>query len=795
MIRNYIKIAFRILKRNKIYVALNLLGLGFAIACCIMAYLNYSYRYSFDNNHSNTQHVHRVNSIKIVNKNNQNWGVVPLPVAEAIHAADDKNQQTARLASSGAVISYKGNSFNEQLHFADKSLFDLFSFPIKYGNLNSFNAADAIVLSEQTADKYFPNTTPVGKTITVILSDSIVKEFIIAAVLQKIPDNSSIQFDLVTSFSNLYTAGIARQSNWGALKMVSTFVALNENYDVKQFQKNLVQYVGVHNRNHNNWNVSGFYLQQFNDIAFSSDVDMPNYVHGSQLAANPRGVLVILPAIMSFLILLITCFNFTNISIAFASNRLKEIGIRKVMGGVRTQLIYQFLTENIILCLLSSVLAILFVVTLLPSFNQLTGLSLLFDFNNGSGLFFFLCLMPLVTAFFSGIYPSFYISSFKPISILKGKTTFGSTNRFTRVLLIAQFSLSCFAMVVGIILIQNTSYQKNVDFGYAINELAVVELKTAKDYTLLSNEIRSNPAINGIAGTKHQIGDNSYSAVAKTNNNEVQAQVLHIGGEEYLKTMGVQLLQGRHFYNNKSDEDVSVMVNQTFVKQLNIQEPIGARVNIDSINYTITGVVNDFKEFGLHGLVPPCVLRLANAEHYSFLVIRADEKKLPALSKYIQTVWQKINPNYAFNMFLQTELIEKEVRLNAGFKAIAFFLAIVILLLSLSGLFALISLNIDRRSKEIGIRKVLGASLLQILAAINREIIRIVLISFVVGSALGFLFTNKFIFQVIYKYHPDSDPYAYMITLAVITFSLAAIIGYKVYKAANANPMYSLRTE
>ncbi|NML40714.1 FtsX-like permease family protein [Chitinophaga sp. G-6-1-13] len=795
MFSNYLKIAFRVLWRNKIYVVLNVVGLGFAIACCILSYLNYSYRENFDRNHPHTEHIYRLNSTRVVDGSKEHWAVVPLPLAEAMKRETAGADRIARLSSTAVVVKIGQNTFDEHMHYADKTLFDFFNFPLKYGNLSGFNQPDLVVISENFADKYFPKQMPVGQSLTLIGPEGKPRVYTVTAVTQQIPANSSIQFDIITSFENGFTHGHPAPDDWANPSLITTFVELKK-VDAAHFvTTNLNPYVALHNRNRSDWPIAGFTLQPFSALAASSDIDMPGYVHGSQLTPNPRGVLVILPAIMSLFILLITCFNFTNISIAFASSRLKEIGIRKVIGGFKRQLIWQFLTENMVLCLLAAVLALLFVHLLLPTFNQVTGIDLSPDYGRDYTFWLFLLCIPAVSAIFSGLYPAVYVSSFQPLLILKGKTVLGASNRFTRFLLISQFSLSCFAMVVGIVMSQNASFQQKVDFGYSINEVAVVEINTPQEYRVFSQAVQQNPAIKSVAGCVQQIGDGTYTQTAKTENSEIQTQVARVGGEVYLNSMGIRLVQGRHFYNTGADADASIIVNQTFLQRLQIKQPLGQQVTLDSTHYTIVGVVNDYKEYGLHGLVPPCVLRIAKPDEYKFMVVRTDKDKLPQVTKYLQSTWHQLVPNVPYRGYLQSDLIEKEIRMTQAFKAIAFFLAIITLLLSASGLFAQISLNIDKRSKEIGIRKVLGASILQIIGLVNREFIRILLIAFVIGSTLGYLFTSKFIFQVIYQYHPAAGPAPYIGTFLIVLVCCSAIIGTRVFDAARANPIDRLRAE
>lgn len=795
MFSNYFKIAFRVLWRNKIYVTLNVIGLGFAIACCILAYLNYNYRAKFDQNHTHTKDIYRLNSELRVDGIRQSWGVVPLPVAQAMHKELSGAERIVRLNSAAVIVKHKDVTFDESIHYADKALFDFFTFPLKYGNLSGFGKANQVIISESLADKYFPEQMPVGQSLTVIEANGGDKVYTVAAVTQKIPENSSIRFDIITSFENGLANEKAPADDWADSRRVTAFVQLENEQAARLVTANLMPLVAPHNSNHKDWLLEGFSLQPFSDLATSSDIDMAGYVYGSQLNSNPRGVLVIVPVIMSIFILIITCFNFTNVSIAFASGRLKEIGIRKVIGGLRRELIWQFLTENIILCLLASGLALLFVNLLTPAMVEMTGVDLSPDLNKDFGFWLFLLMVPVVSAIFSGLYPALYVSSFQPVRILKGKTSLGSSNRFTRFLLLAQFSLSCFALVVGIVMTQNATFQQKADFGYAINEVAVVQVNNPREYRVLSQAIQSNPEIKSVAGCAQQIGDGTYTMAAKTQSGELQAQIAEVGGQEYLNTMGIRLLDGRQFFDGQADADGSILVNQTFVERAGLKQPLGQQVTLDSANYTIIGVVNDYKEFGLHDVAPPCILRLANQEDYKYLVVRADKGKLSQITNYLQATWHKVAPNVPYRGFLQSDLIEKELRMTQAFQSIAFFLAIVTLLLSASGLFAQISLNIDKRSKEIGMRKVLGASVLQIIGAVNHRFVRILLIAFGIGSVLGYLFTSKFIFQFIFKYHPEAGPAPYIGTFLAVMLCCALIIGSKVYNAATANPIERLRAD
>lgn len=795
MFKNYLKIAVRVLWKDKVYVVINLLGLGFALACCILSYINYDYRASFDKSHDHTENIYRLNSVRNIDNSSQRWGTTPISIGEYLAKDLAGSGRIARLFSDNVVVKNKDDVFGEKVHYADKNIFDFFHLPLYKGSHNTFDNKNTIIISQPIAEKYFGKNEPIGSQLKIVKAagEEVVT---VIGVLEKMPLNSSFQFDIISSFTNAFITGDHPATDWRSQLFVTTFAEITNKAIVQQLANQLTPNADIYNKGSTDWKIKNFYFQPFSQVALSSDVDFEEYVHGRALNPNPRGVMVIMPIIMSTFILLITCFNFTNISIAFASKRLKEIGVRKVMGVRKWQLIMQFLSENILLCLIASGLALILVVSLLPTFNKWSGIALQLNLSGNITIWIILLALPIITAIVAGLYPSLYISSFEPVGILKGQTTFGPKSRLTRILLVTQFSISCLALIVGISLTKNASFQNEVDFGYAINEVVVTEINNGQEYRALSEAIKRYPRIERVAGTVQQIGAGTGEAKINYETTTLKVQVADIGGEEYLNTMGIRLLYGRHFLSAEGlDKRQSIIVNQTLVKKLNLQDPLGKQIKLDSTNYTIIGVVQDYKEFGLHGLLPACVLRLAEPDNYKHLVVRTTQDNLLNIEKQVKAAWYQVIPGKPYKGFLQTDVVDKERYMNAGFQSVSFFLAAVIILLSASGLFALVSLNILRRNKEIGVRKVLGASIISIMGLISKDFMYILLIAFTIGSALGYLVINKIIFNFIYVYHADIGVDAFISTLLIILLSCFITVGLKVYKAANANPVNVLKRD
>jgi ABC-type antimicrobial peptide transport system permease subunit len=793
MFQSYFRIALRVFRKNKVYVAINLLNLGFALACFLLAYLNYKFRNNFDSHFFQTENLYRLNTVREIEGAKQNWGITPSAAGPAIKEKYPAVQSFARLTSDRVVLRLKGNVLDEEMHYADGQFLSFFNFPLKEGNYNQFGNINTVVISEAMANKYFGKANVIGEQVTLMDRDGKESPLIVAGVMQNMPVNSSFKMDLLCSFDRFIKAG-TDEPGWRNPTYVTTFLKLASAVAIPGLEQQINSFVGLHNQVRPDWKIAGFHLQPFRDIAFSSDIDMGNYVYQSTLQPNPRGVLVIVPVVMSILILLISCFNFTNISIAIAGKRLKEIGVRKVMGGSRAQLIKQFLIENLMLCLVASLLAVMFVGFLLPQFNSLLGLELRLNLLTDLNVWLVIIGLPVCTAIVAGIYPSFYISSFQPTKILKGDTVFGPKSRFTRLLLFGQFGLSCLALIIGILLSQNAAFQQRVDFGYAINETGVVEVQSAMEYSSLRNALAADPRITHIGGAAQQIASSSYTITAESDKTTIRAQIAHVGGQAYLDAMGIKLKKGRHFLSADGlDKEGSVIVNETMAAALGIEDLLSKQIKIDESYYTIVGVVNDYKEAGLHGLVPPCILRLAGPEDYNYLAFRAKPEVIAAVYKSVQEIWSNLSPGVPFRGFLQTDVIAKDIYLNKGFRSVAFFLAHVTILLSASGLFALVSLNILRRSKEVGMRKVLGASVTNIMRMIGKDFVYLLLAAFAFGSILGYMVMDKIVFRFIYAYHPPIGPGSFIAALLVLMSACMLTVGYRIFRAARMNPISVLR--
>jgi ABC-type antimicrobial peptide transport system permease subunit len=718
-------------------------------------------------------------------------GIVPFALPQTVND-DPENVTIIRVTQSTGAVNANGKVFNETIHFIDKSFFTTFTMPLKYGNLSAIDK-NKVLISQEVAGKYFGETSVMGKEM-MVKTDAHELLFEVGGVLEDAPKNSSFQFGVVAMFEN-YISLTDASISWKSPDHLTTFVHFNEANSVTPFKEKLKIQASDYNAAQEHSKVKGFYLQPFQELAVTSDVDMPNYVSGSPLKANPKGVIVIGPIIVSILILLISCFNFFNTTIAIAGQRLKEIGIRKVLGSRRWQLILQFVGENLILCFITLCLSVACAELLLPVLNQ----SLLTQFSIGyfdhSIFFIVLFALTFVTAIIAGLYPAYFISSFDTLTVLKGKTKF-SSGSINVILLTVQFIVATFALVIGVVMVQNSAYQENSPMGYDMHMVSVTKVDTEAQYRALYNAVRQHPKVLGMSGSPNQLGEGEGAHVAiHYNSREEEGNLLNVG-HDYLSMMGIALESGRYFDDKKeSDYKTSILINKTLAQQLGISQAADQPIAVEGQSYNLIGIISDYRENGNHGVIPAMIFKTGKDSTYHYFSVKAAQDHLEEVNAYVIAQWKELFPDQPYTGYLQKEVVEKEVRLSHGFKTVSLSMAVITILLSAGGLYSLVSLNILKRMKEIAIRKVLGSSIGSIIAFMSKGLIRVLIVSSVLGSLLAFVVVDKLIFKFIYAYHTDLGIFAYAMGCGLIALAVAFITGSKIYKAANTNPVVVLKNE
>lgn len=779
--------------KNKTFVLINVLGMGISLACCIVAYLNYDFNNNFDQQHINANNIYRVNFIRDFQGRKTKNGIAPLPLGNVIKDKIAGVSRVVRYLSDGGNFKIKDEIFNSRISYVDKDFMEMFTFPLQTGVNGALEDKTRIYISSELAKKYFGNEDAVGQQVTNIL-DSGRREYIVAGVFEKMPANSSFQFDVVANIYNYFDIDKEVEENdwryWNSL-----FLEIDNQNNIAFVEEELQKHKEAQNKVKEDYQVAEFYLDPFVGMALRAESEK---VRNHWFRQSLPTAAVIAPTLMAGLLLLISIFNFTNTSIAISSKRLKEIGIRKVMGSTKKQLVFQFLGENMLLCLMAGVIAIIVAELLVPAYNDMWDfVSLDLNYLTNLGFLSFMFTLLLITGLLAGVYSAFYITKFEPSAILKGTLKFGGNNWVTKILLWAQFLITIVALVSAVGFVQNAKYQKEFELGFNTENIVYTYINGEDDYNALKNALQTNPKITAIAGTKHHIMSNGYGDPIKYEDILRDVSIYEVG-HDYLKMMDIEIVDGRGFItDSKTDISESVIVNQNFIKEFGWEpeEAVGKRVVwMDSVSLYVVGTISDLYTNALWGSISPTMFRLNKKEEYSRILVKGANKDLKEINEFMESKWKMLFPDKIyFGRYMDEQMAETSL-INKNILTLFIFLGAIAALLSASGLFSMVSLNIIKRTKEIGIRKVLGASIGNIAKKLNQQFVLILLLSAIGGSAFSYIVLDA-LMGSIWEYYKQADVITFVTGSLLIFMICIVTVGYKIYKAASMNPVNTLRSE
>ncbi|GAB4248197.1 MAG: ABC transporter permease [Ekhidna sp.] len=791
MLKNFFKITFRNFRKNKSYVFINMLGLGLSLACCIVGYLNWKFAAEYDQNHENHTLIYKVHSNKEVQGRSVEYGITPLALGNAIKDKVSGISHYSRYISNGLVLKKELNVFNQNIGFAEDDFMEMFTFPLKYGTREAFKDPSNLILSAETAETYFGEKDPTGEIITIISEEGDQFPMTVGGVLERIPQNSSIHFNAITHFDNYLKIREIDPSDWSSF-VSATFVMT----ETSGFPKNLADdlnsnYIEIQNAARDDFKIANYKLVQLTHLGSLAEA-----LHANWLSEPPPPPAVVVPMIMAILMLFIACFNFTNTSIAISSKRLKEIGIRKVMGSDRKQLILQFMGENLILSFMAMLVALGIAYFLVPAYSAMWDfISLELNLISDSEIYLFLLGLLVITSLIAGGYPSLYISAYQPVNILRGSLSLGGTNWFSKTLLGLQYMLTIIALISALAFANNAEYQKNMDLGFDKENILGVRVESKSEYEQYANLVRQMPEVEQMTGTTHHIGWWTYSRTLKSEDQEVEADMMNFS-IDYQEIMNLQLVDGRYFDNDLYDFDKenSIIMNEAMVKAFGWDEPLGKVVQIDdSTRLTVIGIIEDFYMYGFFDPVEPSAFRLADKGNMNFVVAKGNLDPTEFYER-MEAQWYEVAPNTPFNAnFVDQSLAEMDY-VNSNIKVMFQFLGILALVLSSIGLYTLVSLNIIKRVKEIGVRKVLGASIRQIVVMMNKQFFWLLLVFALIGAVLSYLAIDALmgsifaVYQAI-SYFTVAAPFVGLLAIAV------GIASFRILRTATRNPVESLRYE
>jgi putative ABC transport system permease protein len=791
MFRNYLLVTFRNLLKNRIFTLINILGLGIALSVCIVAFFNHMFNYEFDRTHVNFDKIYRINSFRDMEGRDQEYGIVPATLGLEVKKDIPGIEKAARLMRTGSPVKEGLNIFPTQISYIDPEFLDIFTFPIVVGDKKSIENQANILVSSTMADKLFGKEYPIGKTISIVNDNNKEFTYTVGAVFADLPENSSFRIDILSHYDNFKLMWNWSDADWKNLTTV-LFIQVPDKSLLPSITKSLKNYVPVQNRAREDFRITRFSLVPLKEVGSNTRT---TWSSGLFPSLHPAALMA--PPVMALFILLIACFNFANTSIATFSKRLKEIGLRKTFGGQRRQLVAQFMLETLIICFLALLVGIILAEFLVPAYSSLWDyMKIELTFTKYIFFWIFLLLLLSLTGFLAGVYPAMYVSSFSPVNVLKGASPFRGAGKLSSVLLALQFSISVMALVLGLVFTKNAVYQRTLDLGYDRDKLIVMPVAPELS-TSFRNEILTNPKIISAEGTQNHIGFGTYRRPIKDAVKKLEVDVMDIG-PEYASTMGLRLVEGRLFDKSRAEADLtnkSIIINQKMVNDFGWKEALGMTVTLyDTTRFTVVGVVKDFYISGLLQKINPTMLRLSSNEKYNVLAIRAEPKDLPGVLDYLRLKWKSQATNFIFGGMFQEDTMQQEKAINNSILKVNVFLAIAATLLSLIGMYNLVSLDIIRRTKEMGIRKIQGAPVPLIMYLVSRKFLVVLIIASLIGCTGGY-YMSIMLLDSIWDYFVQIKPGILILAASIMIVATILTIIFKIGKAALRNPVDSLRYE
>lgn len=791
MFYNFLMITFRNFWKNKSFVIINVLGLGIALACCIVSFYNNKYHYDFDSLHAKKSSIYKVSLTREVNNRQQAYGITPVSLAPAIGNSISGIKEIVRVSHSVMPVRYQDNMFSKRIAFADSNFLNVFDFKVISGSRLALKEGRNVLISEEFAGICFGSSDPMGEMIRFYNDKGDERSLIVSGIFEDIPMNSSMQFDLLCPIENFIKTYDIQEHDWKAW-VAATFLLIPDPAQAGAVQQQLEKFVAIQNDLREDWQVTSFFIEPLSDIPTTNREYWSNWLFSGLHPAQRLA-----PPLMAVLLLLLACLNFTNTALAISSRRLKEIGLRKVFGGVRSQTMLQFLGENIVLCFFALLAALIIGVFLIDAYSSMWPyMDLTMELADWH-FWLFLVLLLIVTGIAAGAYPAFYVSRFNPIRIIKDDVKYSGGGMFSKILLVFQFLLAISGIVCAVIFTQNALFQESLYMGYEKDKVIAIPLDDEGKLEQFRNVIVRNPMVLHVGQSEEHLGWGNYSRTIKWGEEQEHEVDCFDIGKGYFETMGLQLVEGRHFDMEfkESERGKAIIVNQKFVEDFGWDQAVGQKVReSDTLELTIIGVMKNFYPYGFWSQISPSLMKLGEKERMRMLVVQAEARNLPALNEYLQAEWEEVIPNSVYPGFFQEDLLKEAKDINKQIRNIFLFLAIVSVILSLVGLYTLVSLKIIKKTREIGIRKVLGAPIFTLINLINRDFMIILLVSSVLGSALGY-FLADMLLGSIWTTYMDIGASSFIIPVAFIFVASILTLATKVYRAASRNPVDSIKYE
>lgn len=815
MLRNYFIVAWRNLMKSKTFSFINVFGLSIGLTCCLLVGLYLHHELSYDNYHLNGDRIYQLGTNFIREGKGERSANTPAPMAKAMQMEFPGIEEATRLlktfADDKTLLQHKPDqgevlSFYEtQGYLADSNFFKVFTYDFIEGNpAISLNQPNTLVISSEIARKFFGNEPALDKVIRISSSTNGDHDFRVAGVFKpsKKPSHIDARFFMSINGGDMQQY-IAARTDLASNNMFYTYFLLSPGTDPGQLESKFPAFIEKHAGK--DLKAMGFYKEQF--LVPLKDIHLRSNMKTNVTASGSLTYLYILVSIAVFT-LLIACINFMNLSTARSSKRSAEVGVRKVLGAEKSSLIKQFLGESLMLALIAFVFAIVFAILLLPAFSYICGKEIYLNFSEHALILAGFFILAILTGILAGTYPAFYLSSFKPVRVLKGKISNSlAAVSLRRALVVVQFVISVILIIASVIINDQMNFMRNKDLGFEKDQQVVIPLRSqpAKQmYASFRNELMRNPAVQSVGASLYYPGIFNPSDMPLYREgksmDDAKRTFANWVDDQFLQTLSIKPVAGRLFSKDfPGDTSFRVILNEAAVRQLGFEDlnsVEGKRVKIDwqgeTYTFDVIGIVKNFHFQKLHQPIEPYAFQLNNRNEFNYMIAHVNGDPGKALAS-IGASWKKLNPNEPFEYSFLDEDFQKNYEAEDRLSAMVRYFTLVAILISCLGLFGLAAFSAEQRTKEIGIRKVLGAGVGSIVGLLSKEFLRLVLIAVVIASPIAWYVMNQWLRD--FAYRTEIGWTVFVITtclaicIAMLTISVQAI------RAAMTRPVQSLRTE
>jgi putative ABC transport system permease protein len=799
MIKNYFKIAWRNIWKNKVFSSINIVGLAVGMAAFMIIMLFVAYEKSFDDFH--TRNIYRLNEVQTVGSQGMTQKVAlsmfPMGGALKREIPEIKNYTRIHWDAKYQVTFGEKRIFLPQMFFVDSTFFKIFDFKVLRGDINTaLLKPHSVMLTEETAKSLFGNTDPIGKVINHYGGDTVA--FTVTGVLANIPKNSQLQFDGLASFSSIYKPWMF--TNWGG-NWLNTYLELAPGTTTASIEKKFPSFIKRHLGNDGPKYMKLFVLPLKEVHANSADIGL-DYINFQKFDKKSTNLF----AIIALIVLIIACVNFINLSTARSAERAKEVGIRKSIGAYRFQLALQFLGETVIISLIALMLALVLVELALPYINNLSERNITLPIFSSLGFIATIFGGTVLVGLISGIYPALYLSSFQAVKVLKGSIDVGKNKSSLRnILVVTQFTSAIFLMIATIFVLRQLNFMQKQDPGYTREQVVNIPVDnvTTKTYQQLKDQLSGSTLIEGVTGSQDVLGSHldQGGVQYKPANGPMQqlGTTIMFVDNNYLSLYKMKLVAGHDFSAEKSKNGREYIVNEALAKELLKDQPkaplsslIGEQFGIDSLG-TIAGVAKDFNFNSLQYKVEPMCLFSQNQWGFRDISVKINGSNTQAALAFIKSKWDNLNPGYPFTYQFLDDHFDEVYKADNQVSQIVGILAILTIIISCLGLFGLASYSAEKRVKEIGVRKVLGASVQNIVLLLANNFIKLVLVANLIAWPVAWWGVNKWLQT--YAYRIEIQWWVFVIAGGGAILIAFVTVSYQSIKAAVANPVKSLRSE